>query len=203
MTLLRGLLREARPKQWAKNVLVFAAPGAAGLLSHRTPALQTLVAFVAFCMVSSGTYYWNDIKDVVADRGHPTKCRRPIASGAVPLGLARVVGTVLLIGGIVLGLAVRWQVLAVVGGYVMLTTAYSTVLKHIAVVDLVAVAAGFVLRAIAGAVAVDVRMSTWFLLCTSFGSLFIVTGKIPDHSKSQRTKVVLDANGVAGGAPKE
>ena len=177
MTLLRGLLREARPKQWAKNVLVFAAPGAAGVLDDGPHLWRAVVAFIAFCLASSGTYYWNDIHDVEADRRHPTKCRRPIASGAVPLGLARVVGTVLLIGGIVLGLAVRWQLLAVVGGYVMLTTAYSTVLKHIAVVDLVVVAAGFVLRAIAGAVAVDVRMSTWFVLCTSFGSLFIVTGK--------------------------
>jgi decaprenyl-phosphate phosphoribosyltransferase len=93
------------------------------------------------------------------------------------LGVAKVVGTLLLLGGIGLGFAVRWQLGLVVLGYVVLTTLYSSALKHVAVVDLVAVAAGFVLRAIAGAVATDVRMSTWFLLCTSFGSLFIVTGK--------------------------
>lgn len=177
MGMLRGLLREARPKQWTKNVLVFAAPGAAGLLDDGPHLWRAVVVFAAFCMASSGTYFWNDIHDVEADRRHPTKCRRPIASGVVPLGVARVVGTLLLVGGVALGAVVRWQVAAVVAGYVVLTTSYSVVLKHLAVVDLVAVAAGFVLRAIAGAAAVDVRMSTWFVLCTSFGSLFIVTGK--------------------------
>jgi decaprenyl-phosphate phosphoribosyltransferase len=136
-----------------------------------------VTAFVAFCMVSSGTYYWNDIHDVEADRRHPKKRNRPIAAGVVPLGVARVVGTVLLAGGIGLGFAVDWRLGAVVAGYVAQTTLYSTLLKHVAVIDLVAVASGFVLRAIGGAEATGVRMSTWFLLCTSFGSLFIVTGK--------------------------
>jgi decaprenyl-phosphate phosphoribosyltransferase len=172
-----ALVREARPKQWVKNVLVLAAPGAAGVLDNWPYLWRTMLAFVAFCLAASGTYYWNDIHDVAADRMHPKKRARPIASGAVPLGVAKVVGTLLLLGGIGLGFAVRWQLGVVVLGYVVLTTLYSSALKHVAVVDLVAVAAGFVLRAIAGAVATDVRMSTWFLLCTSFGSLFIVTGK--------------------------
>jgi len=175
--MLRALFREARPKQWAKNVLVFAAPGAAGVLDNGSALWRALAAFAAFCLVSSGTYYWNDIHDVEADRVHPTKCRRPIASGAVPLRTARVVGTVLLLGGIGLAFGLNWKLGLVATGYVLQTTLYSTVLKHIAVVDLVVVASGFVLRAIAGAVVTDVKMSTWFLLCTSFGSLFIVTGK--------------------------
>jgi decaprenyl-phosphate phosphoribosyltransferase len=174
---IRGLLKEARPKQWAKNVLVFAAPGAAGVLNHSSSAWRTVVAFVAFCMVSSGTYYWNDIHDVDADRRHPRKRLRPIAAGVVPLGVAKVVGCALLAGGIALAFVPGWKLGVVAVGYVALTTSYSAALKHVAVVDLVAVAAGFVLRAVAGAVATDVRMSTWFLLCTSFGSLFIVTGK--------------------------
>jgi decaprenyl-phosphate phosphoribosyltransferase len=174
---IRGLLKEARPKQWAKNVLVFAAPGAAGVLNHSSSAWRTVVAFVAFCMVSSGTYYWNDIHDVDADRRHPRKRLRPIAAGVVPLGVAKVVGCALLAGGIGLAFVPGWKLGVVAVGYVALTTSYSAALKHVAVVDLVAVAAGFVLRAVAGAVATDVRMSTWFLLCTSFGSLFIVTGK--------------------------
>lgn len=177
MTLLRGLLKEARPKQWAKNVLVFAAPGAAGVLDNWHFAWRAGVAFVAFCMVSSGTYYWNDIKDIDADRRHPKKCKRPIAAGIVPVRLAMVVGTVLLLGGIGAGFALHWKLGLVVTGYVVLTTAYSVWLKHVAVLDLVVVAGGFVLRAIAGAVVDDVKMSTWFVLCTSFGSLFIVTGK--------------------------
>ncbi len=175
--MIRALIKEARPKQWTKNVLVFAAPGAAGVLDNGSYVWPTLLAFVAFCLVASGTYYWNDIHDVEADRLHPKKRSRPIASGAIPLGVARVVGTVLLVAGIAVGLAVSWQLAVVAVGYVTLTTLYSTVFKHVAVVDLVAVAAGFVLRAIAGAVAADVKMSMWFVLCTSFGSLFIVTGK--------------------------
>lgn len=175
--MIRALFKEARPKQWVKNVLVFAAPAAAGQLTHGDVLLKTVLAFIAFCMASAGTYYWNDIHDVEADRTHPVKRSRPIASGAVPLGTAKVVGSLLLVAAIGLGFAVRWQLGLVTLGYIVLTTTYSTALKHVAVVDLVAVAAGFVLRAIAGAVATDVPMSTWFLLCTSFGSLFIVTGK--------------------------
>jgi decaprenyl-phosphate phosphoribosyltransferase len=175
--MIGGLFREARPKQWAKNVLVFAAPAAAGVLDDWSFLGRTLVAFVAFCMVSSGTYFWNDIHDVEADRRHPTKRNRPIASGRVPLGVAKLVGTVLLLGGIGVAFVLSWKLGLVATGYVLTTTLYSTVLKHVAVVDLVVVAAGFVLRAIAGAVATDVKMSSWFLLCTSFGSLFIVTGK--------------------------
>ena len=175
--MIRALVAEARPRQWAKNVLVFAAPGAAHVLGHAGDLLTTTVVFVVFCMVSSGTYYWNDILDIDLDRLHPTKRFRPVAAGTIGLGVARIVGTALILGGVAVALAVRWQVAAVAGGYVVLTLSYSTIWKHVAVIDLVAVAAGFVLRAIAGAVGVDVPMSTWFLLCTSFGSLFIVTGK--------------------------
>ena len=174
---LRALVQEARPKQWAKNVLVFAAPGAAGVLDNGSFLLRTLAVFAAFCLVSSGTYYWNDIHDAAADRLHPTKRLRPVASGAIEIGTARVVGSLLLASGIAVAFALGWRVGLVVVGYVVLTTTYSLTLKHVAVVDLVAVAGGFVLRAIAGAVVTSVPMSTWFVLCTSFGSLFIVTGK--------------------------
>ena len=194
--MIRGLLKEARPKQWAKNVLVFAAPGAAGVLTHWVDLWPTLVAFVAFCMVSSGTYYWNDIHDVEADRTHPKKRLRPIAAGVVPLGVAKVVGTLLLVGGIGLAFVVNWQLAAVIGGYVLQTTLYSTVLKHVAVIDLVVVAGGFLLRAIGGAEATGVHMSTWFLMCTSFGSLFIVTGKrfaeLREMGSGGTTRATLD-----------
>ncbi len=174
----RGLVRTARPKQWTKNVLVFAAPGAAGLLDGGRELGLTVLTFVAFCLAASGTYVWNDLLDVEADRAHPTKRRRPIAAGIVPMGAARVAGvTLLLVAVAVAGLTGRWQTVAIVAVYIVLTLAYSVWLKHVAVVDLVAIAAGFVLRAAAGAVAVDVPMSSWFVLCITFGSLFIVTGK--------------------------
>jgi decaprenyl-phosphate phosphoribosyltransferase len=174
---IRAVVREARPKQWVKNVLVFAAPAAAHVLHHRDQLGRALLLFVAFCLVSSGTYYWNDVLDLAVDRLHPTKRFRPVASGLLPLGAARLIGTAAILAGLALATGVRWQAGAVAAGYVVLTMTYSTIWKHVAVVDLVAVAGGFVLRAIAGAVAAAVPMSTWFLLCTSFASLFIVTGK--------------------------
>ncbi|HRE03596.1 MAG TPA: decaprenyl-phosphate phosphoribosyltransferase, partial [Ilumatobacteraceae bacterium] len=178
----------ARPKQWAKNVLVFAAPGAAGVLTEATPLLEALVIFVAFCLASAGTYYWNDILDVEADRVHVKKRFRPIASGAVPLGVARVVGVALLAAGIGLSFTTRWQAGVACIVYIVLTSTYSAIWKHIAVVDLIAVASGFVIRAIAGAAATAVPMSSWFLLVTSFGALFIVTGKryaeLREHGES-------------------
>lgn len=170
-------LREARPKQWAKNVLVFAAPGAAGVLNEWSALWHTSIIFVALCMAASGTYYWNDVLDVEADRAHPRKRLRPVASGAVSIRSARVVGTLLLIGGVALGFVPDWRSGVAVVVYVILTVSYSARLKHEAVLDLMAVAAGFVIRAIAGAEASGVEMSTWFLLCASFGALFIVTGK--------------------------
>jgi decaprenyl-phosphate phosphoribosyltransferase len=176
--MIAAILKESRPKQWAKNVLVFAAPGAAGVVDNRSSLGRAVVAFVAFCLVSSGTYYWNDILDVEADRNHPKKRFRPIASGAIGLSVARVIGSAMLAAGIALGAATgRWQTVVVLAVYVALTLSYSAIWKHVAVLDLVAVASGFVLRAICGAVATRVVMSTWFVLCIMFGSLFIVTGK--------------------------
>ena len=171
------LLKEARPKQWAKNTLVFAAPGAAGVLNEWASLWQSLLCFVALSLTASGTYFWNDILDVEADRVHPTKCRRPIAAGLVTINTARIVGTLLLISGIAIGFIPDWRSGVAVVVYAVLTVSYSMVLKHQPVLDLLAVAGGFVIRAIAGAEAASVEMSTWFLLCASFGALFIVTGK--------------------------
>lgn len=177
MSLTMGLLRTARPVQWSKNVLVFAAPGAAGVLDNREALGDALVAFVAFCLAASGTYFLNDATDRVADRRHPTKCRRPIAAGVVPAGLAYVIGAGLIVGGVAVGFIPHWQLAVTVAAYVALTTSYSFWLKHIVVVDLVAIAGGFVLRAIGGAAATGVGISNWFFIVACFGSLFIVTGK--------------------------
>jgi decaprenyl-phosphate phosphoribosyltransferase len=176
--MIRPMLRTARPKQWLKNLLVFAAPGAAGVLDEPRELALTLLTFAAFCCAASGIYFWNDVLDVEADRKHPTKRFRPIAAGELPIGVARVVGTVLPLVALALSaLTGRWETPAILATYIVLTIAYSLWLKHVAVVDLVAVAAGFVLRAAAGAAAVDVPMSRWFVLCITFGSFFIVVGK--------------------------
>ncbi len=175
--LVAELWREARPKQWLKNVLVFAAPGAAGVILHGN-WWRIVLALLAFCAAASGTYFLNDVADVDEDRLHPTKRNRPVAAGTIPVPLARLVGVVLLLTGLGFAAAtVRWQLVAVVATYIVLTISYSVWLKHVAVVDLVAVACGFLLRAIGGAVVVDVPTSNWFLLCTGFGSLLVVAGK--------------------------
>lgn len=175
--MIKSLVREARPQQWSKNVLVFAAPGALGVLNEWHSLSQTLIVFVAFCLTASGTYYWNDIKDVAQDRLHPKKKYRPIASGDIPLNIARVVGTILLLAGPVVAFVVRPEAGAIVAFYAVLTIAYSTRLKHVPLLDLAIVASGFVLRAMAGAAATQTAMSNWFIMCITFGSFFIVTGK--------------------------
>lgn len=175
--MIKAVLKEARPHQWMKNVLVFAAPGALGVLNEWEPLWKTIVVFVAFCLTASGTYYWNDIKDVEQDKLHPKKKFRPIASGAIPLTLAKIIGSVLLVGGPVVAGVVRLEAGAIVALYAVLTVSYSSWLKHVALLDLAIVASGFVLRAMSGAAGTETPMSNWFVLCTTFGSFFIVTGK--------------------------
>lgn len=172
-----ALLVACRPKQWVKNLLVFAAPGAAGVLGEADALAATVAAFVAFCLAASATYLLNDSSDVEADRRHATKRFRPIAMGELPVPLALGVAATMAVTAVVIGLAVRWPLALVVVAYMALTTAYSAVLKHIVLVDVVALASGFVLRAVAGGVAADVPISNWFFIVTSFGSLFMAVGK--------------------------
>ena len=173
----RALLRALRPKQWLKNVLLVAAPGAAGVLTQASALGTTALAFVAFCLVSSGTYLINDVGDVEEDRRHPVKRRRPIASGEVSPRTAVVTAVLLMGAGLAVAATVRWAFLALVVGYVAVTLSYTGWLKHMAVFDIAVVAGGFIFRAVGGGVAVDVPISRWFLIVASFGSLFIVAGK--------------------------
>ena len=174
----RALIRTARPKQWAKNVLVFAAPAAAGVLNEPRQIGRTSIAFVAFCLAASGTYFFNDALDAVADRQHPTKQFRPVAAGHISEHLAKVIAAVLVLAGIGIALPVNHGRLAgMVALYVVITLSYSAWLKHEPVIDLGAVASGFVIRAIAGGVATNVRLSDWFLIVAGGASLFMVTGK--------------------------
>lgn len=172
-----ALLVEARPKQWVKNLLVFAAPAAAGVLGRRTETLAALAAFGCFCLASIATYYLNDAADVEADRRHPIKRHRPIAAGEIPLLLARIMGGAGVIAAVGLSALVDSKLALVIGLYLLTTTVYSHWLKHLPVFDVVGVATGFVLRAIAGGIAADVPISNWFFIVASFGSLFMVVGK--------------------------
>ena len=176
-SLLRGVLRELRPKQWIKNVLVFAAPVAAGLFDNRDTDLQALGAFGCFCAAASATYLLNDAMDIESDRRHPVKKNRPIAAGIVPIGLAYVLAAVLLVVAIGGAFLIRRDFGFTILAYLALTTVYSLWLKSMPILDIVAVAAGFVLRAIGGATATGLPISEWFFIVTSFGALFMVTGK--------------------------
>lgn len=172
-----GLVRGTRPKQWIKNLLVAAAPAAAGVLGEAAVALDVALAFAALCLVAGGTYLLNDVRDVEADRRHPRKRHRPVAAGVVSPRLAVGAGAVLVLAGFGVAFAVNPAFAGVVAGYVALTASYTLWLKHIAVLDIAAVAGGFIIRAAAGGVAVDVPLSRWFLIVASFGSLFVVAGK--------------------------
>ena len=175
--LLGGIVRELRPKQWIKNVLVFAAPVAAGLFDNRDTDLHALGAFGCFCAAASATYLLNDAMDVASDRQHPVKRNRPIAAGIVPIAMAYVLAAILLVVAIGGAFLIRRDFGFTILAYLALTTLYSLWLKHLPILDIVAVAAGFVLRAIGGATATALPISEWFFIVTSFGALFMVTGK--------------------------
>lgn len=167
-----------RPRQWIKNFLVFASPAAAGVIDEPEHALRAMVVFAAFCLAASGAYCLNDVADAVADRAHPTKRTRPVAAGVVAPALAVRLGIGLLAAGLVMAaLTGSWAPVAVVALYIALQPAYTYWLKNVAVIDLVIVTAGFVLRAVAGVVGTDIPISDWYLIVASFGSLFLVAGK--------------------------
>ncbi len=173
----RALIRLARPKQWVKNLLVFAAPGAAGILSSPSVAARAGLAFVAFSAVASSTYVINDVLDLAADRAHPTKRQRPLAARDVSVSVALVFAAAMLVVGTTVASLLGLAFLEVVGLYIALTLAYSAALKRIEVIDIAVVAACFVLRAAGGGAATGVAPSSWFLILTSAGALFVVAGK--------------------------
>ncbi len=164
-----------RPRQWIKNVLVGAAPLAAGTILHGTTAVRTLLALVAFCLASSATYCVNDVMDREADAQHPTKRGRPVASGAVPPWAALALAAVLAVAAVAVTGPPAFRL--VVLGYLVLTVSYSVWLKHRPVLELGLVSGGFLLRAVGGGLATGLPLSQWFLIVTAFGSLFMVAGK--------------------------
>jgi len=173
----RSVLAALRPRQWTKNVLVFAAPVAAGVADHWSLLLRALATFGLFCVVSSGSYLVNDALDAEADRAHPQKRHRPVAAGLIPVAVALGAGVALEAAGVGLAGLLGWRLTVTFAVYVAVQVAYNLRLKHLPVWDLVCVASGFVLRAIAGGVAVAVPVSQWFLIVATFGSLLMVTGK--------------------------
>lgn len=164
---LTSLLKASRPHQWSKNLLVFAAP----LLAHRfepTLWLQTLLAFVAFCLCSSGVYVLNDIIDLDADRKHTTKCRRPLAAGQLSLSLALIVSALFMAAGLVVTLVVHYVLLIVMVLYLTLTMAYSLRLKRSPIIDILVLAGLYTIRILTGGIATGVEISHWLLIFSIF-----------------------------------
>lgn len=189
-----NLLLSTRPGQWTKNLLVFAGLLFGRKLFDGRAVGDAFAAFAIFCVLSGTVYLLNDIADRDADRQHPLKRRRPIASGAVSVPLAA--GTAAVLGAVGLAGAFRLSVPfgAIAAGYLLLQAAYSLVLKNIVILDVLAIAVGFVLRAVAGAVAVGVEISHWLFVCTILLALFIALAK-------RRHEIVLLADGAASHRP--
>ncbi|MFJ5208238.1 decaprenyl-phosphate phosphoribosyltransferase [Streptomyces nigra] len=174
----KGLLRTARPKQWVKNVLVVAAPAAAGRLFSAHALTQLALVFALFTACAAAVYLVNDARDAEADRAHPTKRHRPVAAGQVPVPVAYAVGGLLAVLAPALA---AWltapAVAALLVAYLAMQLAYCVRLKHVLVVDLVIVTTGFLMRAVAGGLALGIPLSRWFLITTGFGALFMVAAK--------------------------
>jgi 4-hydroxybenzoate polyprenyltransferase len=189
-----SLLLSLRPAQWTKNLIVFAGLIFGGKLLEPDAVIASALGFLVFCILSGVVYLVNDVRDVEADRQHPTKSRRPIAAGDLSRSSALAAAVVL--GAVALGVA--WWLgrsFAVVAAtYVVLLTVYSVVLKHIVILDVLTIALGFVLRAAAGAAVVHVAVSHWLLVVTLLGALFLALGK-------RRGEIATLAGGGTGFRP--
>ena len=174
--MLTSIVLSLRPRQWVKNLFVFAGLVFAQRLF--TPSLwPALGAFAIFCGLSGAVYLLNDVADQAKDRLHPEKRRRPVASGALSPGAAMAAALVIIVGALAASAALSRPLAVVALAYVVLLVAYSVWLKHVVIVDVLVVAAGFVLRAVAGAVVIDVEISGWLLICTILSALFLALGK--------------------------
>ncbi len=190
-------LRSLRPEQWTKNLIVFAGllfqPGARELFNPVALG-RTVTAFAAFCLLSGVVYVFNDIVDREADRRHPVKSSRPIASGAISPVLAGSLAAILTIGALGMSFLLSWSFGVVAVSYLVLQALYSGPLKHIVILDVLTIAFGFVLRAVAGAVAIDVPIFHWLLVVTLLLALFLALSK-------RRHELVMLADGAIGHRP--
>lgn len=177
MEIFLNWFRLLRVYQWTKNALVLMPLVFAQQLLNPHAVIKSLLAMVAFCLASSATYIVNDLRDMESDRSHPKKQKRPLASGAVRPVPAALFAALLLVLALVLAQALNTPFMLALLGYLALTASYSFFLKDLFIVDVIAIALGFVIRAIAGAVVIHVVFSNWLIVCTLFLALFLGLGK--------------------------
>ena len=185
-----ALMRSLRPQQWAKNFFVLAPLVFAQRLTDLPSLERALMAFAAFCLAASAVYLLNDLHDREEDRRHPVKSRRPLASGALKAPVAWFAAAALIAGAVALALPLGGDFAVFLGAYVTLNVLYSLGLKTVVILDVLCISLGFVLRILAGAAAIDVKVSSWLLLCTTFLSLFLAFSK-------RRHEIQLLAEGAA------
>jgi len=189
--MVRSLILSLRPGQWTKNLLVFAGLIFGSQLRNTDSVLKAVSAFAVFCALSGVVYLINDIRDREADRLHPKKSKRPIASGALSPGVALAAAGVLCAGALAWAYAINLKFAAIALSYVILQTLYSITLKHLVILDVLTLSGGFVLRAAGGAAAVSVAFSHWLLLLTLLLALFMALSK-------RRAEIVTLASDAAG-----
>ncbi len=174
---MKNLILALRPKQWSKNIVVFVALVFSQNIFSSAKLLQTLAAFGLFCLLSGGAYILNDIADIASDRRHPEKSKRPISSGALSISRAWIAFVVISVAAIVLAFLTDLQFGLTAMAYLVVQLAYSLWLKHLVIIDIFCIASSFFLRVMAGALVIDVSVSSWLLVCTFFVSLFIALCK--------------------------
>lgn len=196
--MLKELLITMRPHQWYKNLVLFVSI----IFSLNIQNLQmwstAISAFFIFCLISGGEYIINDIIDREKDRNHPKKQKRPIASGMLKLNHALLFAIILIIGGLIASYFINIQFMILSLSYILLILLYSLILKHIIIVDMLVISIGFVIRAIAGGVAINVFVSPWLIVCTFLVALFLAIAKrrhevvlLGDEGKNHR-KILSD-----------
>ena len=191
---VRAWTRATRIRQWTKNLLVFAAPAAAQRTGPLPAPRSVLLTYVVFCLLASGCYLANDLHDADEDRRHPVKRDRPIASGALAPSRAMIAAAISITLGLILATAINWNTFTVALAYVLLNAAYTLFLRGLALIEMIAISAAFVLRAIAGATAGDLAPSQTLIAAVACGALFVVAGKryadLVDPS-ARRSRAVL------------
>jgi 4-hydroxybenzoate polyprenyltransferase len=175
--MLKALVLSMRPQQWVKNTVLFAGLVFSFNLFQVGFFLKVLLAFALFCLLTSGVYILNDILDLKSDRAHPTKSKRPIASGELKVFTALFYSIAFILAAILFSFYLGQNFGLVALAYFVLNLAYSQFLKHIVIIDVMAISLGFVLRAVAGAVVINVEISSWLVVCTTLLALFLGFGK--------------------------
>jgi 4-hydroxybenzoate polyprenyltransferase len=189
--MLNAIIKTARPYHWIKNLIVFAALIFARKYSQPNDIWHTILAFMVFCLGASAVYFFNDLADRENDKLHPTKKARPIPSGQLPVSIAWIIALVMLIVAVAGAIKLGAHFVSLLGVYIILNFAYSLGLKNIVILDVMSLAFGFVIRAAAGAAAINVPISSWLLICTILLALFL------GFAKRRQELIVLGDDAVS------